>query len=615
MIPTIAVLCGVLAIWLAVALWLAATLRLSFHQAVLYVPLKIAYRIDDRQIRAARKAESPIVYVIWHQSHLDPALMLSLLPDDTLHILDQQSAASIWLEPWRALARTIPFNTHHVFVSRRLVRHLRGNGRLAVYMPDDVEPDAKAFRLFRAVARIAAKADAGIVPIFVNGSRYSPLSLSPASAAPRRLLPKLSVKALPAATIAGLREQAGRPPTTASNALFDYFVTPRFTAADLSRSLFLAIRDAADRFGCDRSILNDPASGALTYRQLFVASRIAGKQLAAATGTDEAIGLLLPHSTELMTSLLALQSSGRVAAILDKSTKASHIASAVRTASLKAVLSSRTLIEKAAFGEVVAAIEQAGAKMLWLEDVVRPISRLDKLAAHWLWRRPLTRSGPDKPAAMLFSPTAERVPKATVLSNRNIVANAMQLESRIAISPADRVFSSLPTSRAFGLTGGLVLPLLAGARTFLDPSPPTEDGLSSPWAELQPTILVGSDSLLAAHGSRTGDGNNGHLRTVLSGPEPVSDETRRIWNERFGIEIMTGFGKDEAASLITLNTRTHGRTGSVGRLLPAIEIRLEFSRGALQWQPVDIGPQYRARRHACRCPRHIATAAWRLARQ
>ena len=101
---------------------------------------------------------------------IDPALMLSLLPDDTLHILDETSARSIWLEPWRELARTVAFKAEHVFVSRRLVRVLKGNGRIAVYFPDNVEPGAKAFRLFRAVARISMQADARIVPVFVGGA-------------------------------------------------------------------------------------------------------------------------------------------------------------------------------------------------------------------------------------------------------------------------------------------------------------------------------------------------------------------------------------------------------------------------------------------------------------
>ncbi|TGT93924.1 2-acyl-glycerophospho-ethanolamine acyltransferase, partial [bacterium M00.F.Ca.ET.155.01.1.1] len=124
------------------------------------------------------------------------ALMLSLLPDDTLHILDEASARSPWLEPWRELARTIAFNAEHVFVSRRLVRVLKGKGKLAVYLPDAVEPDIKSFRLFRAITRIAMQADASIVPIFVAGTRNLPVSLTPKEKAPRHWFPPLSVQVL-----------------------------------------------------------------------------------------------------------------------------------------------------------------------------------------------------------------------------------------------------------------------------------------------------------------------------------------------------------------------------------------------------------------------------------
>ena len=76
-------------------------------QALLYAPMLAAYRIRDAQIKIARDAATPVIYVVTHRSRLDPALMLALLPDDTLHILDEFSARSAWLEPYRSLARTI----------------------------------------------------------------------------------------------------------------------------------------------------------------------------------------------------------------------------------------------------------------------------------------------------------------------------------------------------------------------------------------------------------------------------------------------------------------------------------------------------------------------------
>ncbi|TGV63138.1 2-acyl-glycerophospho-ethanolamine acyltransferase, partial [Mesorhizobium sp. M2D.F.Ca.ET.160.01.1.1] len=84
MILTLALLAGLVVAWLLIGAVEKFRLDLRFTQALLYVPFKLAYRISDNRIRVARKAQVPVIYVISHQSRFEPALMLSLLPDDTL---------------------------------------------------------------------------------------------------------------------------------------------------------------------------------------------------------------------------------------------------------------------------------------------------------------------------------------------------------------------------------------------------------------------------------------------------------------------------------------------------------------------------------------------------
>lgn len=213
------IIAGIAGLWLAAAVWLVFEQRITFRQALLHAPLAVIWRIDAHALRDI-KAPPSAIYVVLHQSRLDPALMLGLLPDDTLHILDEYSANAAWLEPWRSLARTIAFNPEHLFISRRLVRVLRGGGRLCVYMPADVAPDTRGFRLYRAVARIALRAEAKVVPIYVAGARDLPFSLLPRDAARRRLFPSLTVRALPPATIAELVARNEPQPSTSSGALY-----------------------------------------------------------------------------------------------------------------------------------------------------------------------------------------------------------------------------------------------------------------------------------------------------------------------------------------------------------------------------------------------------------
>lgn len=214
------IILGIAALFVAGAAIERYHLGISFRQALLYLPLKLLYRIGDARMRVARQAEPPVIYAISHQSRLDPALMLCLLPENTLHILDDYSARAYWLEPWRELARTIAFNASHVFVSRRLVRHLKGKGRLAVYFQDIDETDAKAFRLYRAVARIARKAEASIVPVVIGGARQLPFALS-APAEGRKLFPRLAISVLEPLSVPELTGRSQRQQATQSFALFD----------------------------------------------------------------------------------------------------------------------------------------------------------------------------------------------------------------------------------------------------------------------------------------------------------------------------------------------------------------------------------------------------------
>lgn len=578
MILTLALLAGLVFAWLLIGVIETFRLDLRFTQALLYVPFKLAYRIADDRIRIARNARTPVIYVVSHQSRIEPALMLSLLPDDTLHILDDASARSPWLEPWRELGRTIAFNAEHVFVSRRLVRVLKGKGRLAVYLPDTVEPDTKSFRLFRAITRIAMQADARIVPIFVAGSRDLPVSLTPKDNAPRHWFPRLSLSVLEPMTIA---ELVARNPDMASNtnALFDRFAEARLHGTNLDRGLFLGMRDAATRVGASHPIIEDVISGALSYRKMFIGARVLGRRFEAVTAPGEAVGLLLPNANGVVLSFVGLVSAARVAAMINYTAGPASVTAAIRTAVIRTVVSSRAFIEKAGIDDIVAAVEAGGAKMLWLEDVRESVTMLDKVAAALFWRFPLQRQQASKPAVILFTSGSEGTPKAVVLSHRNLYANAMQAEARVTISPADILLNVLPVFHSFGLTGGTILPLVTGVKLFLYPSPLHYKIIPEIARKVKPTVMFGTDTFLANYARTAKDGDFSSLRFVVAGAEAVKPETRRTYRDRFQASIIEGFGLTEAAPVVAVNTAIHNRDGTVGRLLPAIRMKLEPVEG------------------------------------
>jgi len=232
-------------------------------------------------------------------------------------------------------------------------------------------------------------------------------------------------------------------------------------------------------------------------------------------------------------------------------------------------------------------------ELVWLEDVRAKLGLADKLYGAIALRfagalhRRLGVSASD-PAAVLFTSGSEGVPKGVALSHANLLANRRQIAARVDFSPADLALNALPMFHSFGLTGGFLLPLLSGVRVFLYPSPLHYRIVPEIAYATGATILFGTDTFLAGYARRANPYDFYALRYVFAGAEPVREETRKLWSERFGKRILEGYGVTECSPVIAVNTPMHYRAGTVGR----------FS--AAGRAPAGAGSRDRARRPARR---------------
>jgi acyl-[acyl-carrier-protein]-phospholipid O-acyltransferase/long-chain-fatty-acid--[acyl-carrier-protein] ligase len=166
-----------------------------------------------------------------------------------------------------------------------------------------------------------------------------------------------------------------------------------------------------------------------------------------------------------------------------------------------------------------------------------------------------------------------------VLSHRNVLANVAQAAARIDFGREDKLFMALPAFHSFGFMGGIVLPLISGVPTYFYPSPLHYRTIPELVYGICATYMFGTDTFLAGYARMANPYDFRSLRCLIAGGEPVKESTRKIWNEKFGLRVLEGYGVTETSPVLAFNTPMFNKYGTVGRLFPGIEVRLEKVEG------------------------------------
>jgi acyl-[acyl-carrier-protein]-phospholipid O-acyltransferase/long-chain-fatty-acid--[acyl-carrier-protein] ligase len=87
------------------------------------------------------------------------------------------------------------------------------------------------------------------------------------------------------------------------------------------------------------------------------------------------------------------------------------------------------------------------------------------------------------------------------------------------------------------------------------------------------------------------------VRYVFCCNANLSNYTRKLWMENYGIKIYENYGKAEASSFLSFNTPMHNKSNSQGRFLPGIEYKIQEisflkNAGRLFLKGANISPGY-----------------------
>lgn len=514
-----------------------------------------------------------------HVSLIDAAMMYAILPPDAAFAIDTGMANTWWVKPFLKLVNAEPIDPTRPLGTRHLINRVKEGETLVIFPEGRLTVTGGLMKVYDGTAMIADKSDAMIVPVRIDGPERSYFGYLNRYQTKKAWLPKTTVTILPAVKLTVEQNLRGKPRRQAAGAaLQDVMVNSAVRTAPIDQTLFAALALAKDTRDTGKPIIEDPLGTKLSYRKLILGAQVLGRKLIPLAEEGAAVGVMLPNSAGAAVTFFALQTAGRVPAMLNFTAGATNLIAACKAAKVEVILTSRVFVEKGRLGDIV---EKLGphARVIYLEDLRASITFADKVAGLLLGARPQVVRSPDDPAAILFTSGSEGTPKGVVLSHKNMLANAMQSLTRVAANGQDKVFNVLPVFHSFGLTAGLLMPLVGGIPVFLYPTPLHYRIVPELVYQSNATILFGTDTFLNGYARAAHPYDFHRVRLIVAGAEAVKERTRQTYMEKFGVRILEGYGVTETAPVLAINTPLANKSGTVGRLAPLMEARLESVPG------------------------------------
>lgn len=385
-----------------------------------------------------------------------------------------------------------------------------------------------------------------------------------------------------------------------------------------------AFVDSLPRRGDARALhaFTDAGDEIISYEQLGRAVRAAAADLRArGVGRGTLVAVCAPNTAESVIAYLGIIYAGAAAIPLDYQCSASYLETVIAHARPRLVFTTR---RRAA--EVDAAGNDAPeCVVLDAEDSDARRWRRDAAAAD---AEPAVVE-PDDLASLLYTSGTTGNPKAVPLTHRNITSNVEALVEAELVSERDRVLLPLPLHHTYPFTVGLLMPLATGACVVL-PAGVSGPEISRASLAADATALLAVPRLCAVlwssvesqarargpfaarvffallrlstlvrryAGLRIGKlafrplhrRLGRRLRLIGCGGAKLDPELEQRL-EALGWRVLTGYGLTETSPVLTFNRPHAAKSGTEGRPLPGVDVRVAPTEGLTHGEVIARGP-------------------------
>jgi long-chain acyl-CoA synthetase len=225
---------------------------------------------------------------------------------------------------------------------------------------------------------------------------------------------------------------------------------------------------------------------------------------------------------------------------------------------------------------------------IWMSDLI---------ASHQAEDREPVEFGPEDLALFQYSGGTTGLSKAAVAQHKNLVANALQIQSFMpeAKGGKELVLMAIPLFHVYGMVAGMFFAVASGLPMVMVPNPRDLKDLLSSISKYRPTVFPGVPTLYNAINNhpdvQAGKYDLKSIKACISGSAPLLRETKNTFESLTGGKLVEGFGLSEAPTATHCNPLNGtNKEGSIGIPLPDVEARIiDLDDGVTVLQTGEVG--------------------------
>ena len=297
------------------------------------------------------------------------------------------------------------------------------------------------------------------------------------------------------------------------------------------------------------------------------------------------VGVLIPPSVGGVIVNVAFSLCKKISVNLNYSVSNEIMNEIIAQAGIKKILTTRKVMEKFDF--------EFDAELVYLDDFKDKVTTGDKIAGvvgaylkpAWMLESSLKlkNADPDDVLTTIFTSGSTGVPKGVMLTNGNIINNADGICKVAKLRKTDVMTGILPFFHSFGYTVTLWSVMANNIGGCYHFSPLDAKQVGKLVKKFKATILLATPTFLRSYSRRCTPEEFDSLNLVVAGAERLPAEMCDMFEEKFGVRPVEGYGATELSPLVSVNVPKSRRDdqwqidlkeGTVGRPIPNVAAKI-----------------------------------------